>query len=445
MSEPHRQLAHRVIADLYQHWSKLPAPQRDPWQSDLDQLQTLIQPEYTLTLAAFGLVNRGKSAVLNALLGDPILAVGPLNGVTHSTHRLQWAEDPDSEQVVELLDTPGLNEVEGQVRAQLAWTAAQQADLILFVIAGDLSQIEYEALLELRTLHKPILLVFNKIDLYPDHDREAIYAQITSPHLRQLVSPDEILMVAAAPKPNRVRIHWPDNSITHDWERPQPQIEPLKAKLKQVLQQEAESLTALNRLVAAGSLHDRILARQARVATTAAQQDQWRAIGLQALGVGLCPIWPLDLGIMALVNLGLVAKLSQDFHGSPGSLLSAYRSLLQPLGVGLGILTAVNLGSGVILGLDPFVWINGALVSPLGVGSGVMQAVVSGFWTHRISRVVQAAIQTGSRLGPGSPRAAIKTLLNQLSPRSIMSRLRQEVRETLELADPAPGSTDSGS
>lgn len=235
-----QELAHRTIAALLQHWSRVPAPEQQRIQPELDRLTQLQDNGQRLTLAAFGLVNRGKSAVLNALLGDPLLEVGPLNGVTRSTHRVHWASE--GEQVIDLLDTPGLNEVEGQVRAQLAWTAAQQADLILFVIAGDVSQIEYEALLELRTLQKPILLVFNKIDLYPDHDREAIYAQITSPQLRQLVSPEEILMVAADPKPNRVRIHWPDGRITHDWERPEPQIEPLRAKLRQVLTQEGGSL-----------------------------------------------------------------------------------------------------------------------------------------------------------------------------------------------------------
>ncbi len=422
---PHRELAEQTIAGLYRHWSRLPVSERQTFQSELDQLQALLESGPCLTLAAFGLVNRGKSAVLNALLEQPVLEVGPLNGVTRSTDRIQWGADPG--QVIELLDTPGLNEVEGEVRDQLAWNAAQQADLILFVIAGDLTQIEYQALLELRTLQKPILLVFNKIDLYPDHDRAAIHAQITSPQLRQLVSPDEILMVAADPKPNRVRIHWPNGDITHEWEHPQPQIEPLRSKLRQVLSQEGESLSALNALVRAGSLHDRILSRHHDTLKDQIQRDQWRALGIQSLAVGICPIGGWDLGIMATVNLGLVAKLTRDQHGSMGATLEAYRDLFKPLGLGLGILAAVNLGSG--LG-----WPDLIMGSPAWVGSGLIQAAVSGWWTHQISQKTQQALQKGSRWGRGSPRAAIKTLLSQLTPQSILCRLKANVHD--QLGDP---------
>lgn len=420
-----RELAEQTIARLYRHWSKLPASERQTFQSELDQLQSLLESGHCLTLAAFGLVNRGKSAVINALLGQPVFEVGPINGVTHSTHRIQWGANP--EQVVELLDTPGLNEVEGEVRAQLAWSAAQQADLILFVIAGDLTQIEYQALLELRTLQKPILLVFNKIDLYPDHDRAAIYAQITSPQLRQLVSPDEILMVAADPKPNQVRIHWPNGAITHEWEHPHPQIEPLRSKLQQVLSQEGGSLSALNALVRAGSLQDQLLSRHQATVKNRIQRHQWRALGIQSLAVGICPIGGWDLGIMAAVNLGLVAQLSRDQHGSTAATLEAYRALLKPLGLGLGILAAINLGSG--LG-----WPDLVLGSPAWVGSGLIQAVASGWWTHQISQSAQQAFQKGSRWGRGSPRAAIKTLLKQLVPQSILCRLKDEVQD--QLGDP---------
>ena len=51
--------------------------QLDLLKSNLDKLdQGIIQ------IAVFGLVSRGKSAVLNALLGEKILETGPLNGVT---------------------------------------------------------------------------------------------------------------------------------------------------------------------------------------------------------------------------------------------------------------------------------------------------------------------------------------------------------------------------
>ena len=67
---------------------------------------------------------------------------------------------------VVLLDTPGINEVDGAQRAAMAREAASRADLILFVTDSDLNQTEYSALAELAASHKPIILVFNKIDNY---------------------------------------------------------------------------------------------------------------------------------------------------------------------------------------------------------------------------------------------------------------------------------------
>ena len=52
---------------------------------------TLNKLDYNvIRIAAFGLVSRGKSAVLNALLGQKILQTGPLNGVTQYPRSVRW-------------------------------------------------------------------------------------------------------------------------------------------------------------------------------------------------------------------------------------------------------------------------------------------------------------------------------------------------------------------
>ncbi|MBD0301036.1 MAG: 50S ribosome-binding GTPase, partial [Tolypothrix sp. T3-bin4] len=129
-----------------------------------------------IRIAAFGLVSRGKSAVLNALLGEKILQTGPLNGVTQWPRSVRW--QPGGKVLVELIDTPGLDEIEGESRADMAREVVHQADLILFVVSGDITRTEYQALLELRRSQKPLILVFNKIDLYPDTDQGVIYQNL---------------------------------------------------------------------------------------------------------------------------------------------------------------------------------------------------------------------------------------------------------------------------
>jgi GTPase SAR1 family protein len=63
-----------------------------------------------------------------------------------------------------------------------------------------------------------LILVFNKIDLYPDTDRQAIYQNLrqiaaggTRGHSQikvvDMLLPDEIVMVAAEPAPLEVRLN----------------------------------------------------------------------------------------------------------------------------------------------------------------------------------------------------------------------------------------------
>ena len=51
--------------------------------------QKLSQP--LIQIAVFGLVSRGKSAVLNGLFGKPIFPTGPLNGVTQWPRSVRWS------------------------------------------------------------------------------------------------------------------------------------------------------------------------------------------------------------------------------------------------------------------------------------------------------------------------------------------------------------------
>ena len=61
-------------------------------KAGIDQLTTLLNKldSTLLRVAVFGLVSRGKSAVLNALVGEKILETGPLNGVTQWPRSIYW-------------------------------------------------------------------------------------------------------------------------------------------------------------------------------------------------------------------------------------------------------------------------------------------------------------------------------------------------------------------
>ena len=206
--------AQRTLRDIVANLD-LSERERRGLEEPLEELQQMLDKleRQVLQIAVFGMVGRGKSSVLNALMGGQVFETGPLHGVTTSRQAAEWQISREAMQTngdrtilkasfqgrgearIELIDTPGIDEVDGEGRAELAKRIAQQADLILFIVAGDITKVEYDALSELRGASKPILLVFNKIDQYPPEDRLAIYAKIRDERVRELLTEDEIGIV----------------------------------------------------------------------------------------------------------------------------------------------------------------------------------------------------------------------------------------------------------
>ena len=121
-----------------------------------------------------------------------------------------------------MVDTPGIDEVGGEVREALARDVARHSDLLLFIVSGDMQRTEIEALTELREAQKPIILVFNQIDRYPEIDRDQIYAKIKDERVKDLIRPEDVVMTAARPDAYKVKIQLPDGSSQIQWERPAP-------------------------------------------------------------------------------------------------------------------------------------------------------------------------------------------------------------------------------
>ncbi|MFO0910356.1 MAG: dynamin family protein [Isosphaeraceae bacterium] len=124
---------------------------------ELRQLRELTRKldETTVEIAAFGMVSRGKSSVLNALLGQDVFQTGTTHGTTVVRSSQRWeqvaAERPGlGGAKLILVDTPGIDEVGGEARESMARDVARHADLILFVVSSDLQQVELEALSRLR-------------------------------------------------------------------------------------------------------------------------------------------------------------------------------------------------------------------------------------------------------------------------------------------------------
>ena len=279
-------------------------------KTGLNQLQSLNTKleANRLNVAVFGLVSRGKSAIINALVGENAVETGPIHGVTRWPRSVYWqipAEaiaDSGQPWQIELVDTPGLDEVGGEVRSDMSQTVAQQADLILFVVAGEITQKEYDALAELKRQQKPLLLVFNKTDLYPEVDRQAVYdtldqlkQKLGSDPKDQALAIDEVVMVAASPAPVRVRVEWPDGRIYQEWETPAPQIAPLTQALMAIIRQDGAALVALNTLRQAHAVEQTMVSHVSALHGDQADDLIWQFAKYKAIAVALNPVTVLDV------------------------------------------------------------------------------------------------------------------------------------------------------
>ncbi len=432
---------------------------------DLDQFIEKLESE-VIHIAAFGMVGRGKSSLLNALLGYAAFTTGPTHGVTRTHQRAWWQGIPgvmagskasnspqpetQSQSVshshgsgakMVLIDTPGLDEVNGSERAVLAERVAQQADLILFVVSGDMTRLEYEALAQLREANKPMLLVFNKVDQYPEVDRQAVYDKIRNQRVRQLLSPNEVVMAAASPRIAKATQH-PDGSITAELTEGIPDVEALRQRILEVLRQEGRSLLALNTLLFADRVQQNWLDRKLESREQQAQDLIWQAAQAKALAVALNPFTVVDALSGLAIDVALILRLAK-LYGLPLTPHKAIQ-LLQKI-----LLSMLSLGAGewvAMLGLGSLKSVLG-LAAPasggLSLGAyasvAITQATLAGMSSYAIGTAARTYLAQGSTWGPQGPKAAIAQILAQLDEGSITARIRSDLQKHITPKSPSFG------
>jgi uncharacterized protein len=398
-------------------------------RKDLQTLKSALDKldQKVIKIAAFGLVSRGKSAVLNALLGQKILETGPLHGVTRWPISVRWLP-PNSKLQVELIDTPGLDEIEGQVRAEMAREVAYQADLILFVVAGDITRTEYQALWELKQNQKPLILIFNKIDLYPDTDRETIYQQLqqlgSNNNNQAVLFPDEVIMVSAEPQPLQVRVEWPDGKVSEEWETPPPQI----------LNKEGRSLLALNALFQARNAEMEIAKKTLELRENEAEEIIWKYAQYKALAVAINPIALVDIFGGVITDLALIRSLAR-LYGLPMTSHEASR-LWRTIIVSSSWFVLSEIATATILGLGKTgSAIMGALENPIAfttyLSTALVQGGIAGYGSYTVGKAAQVYLKNGCTWGAFGPSSAIQEILNQVEPNTIIYRLRDELEQQL--------------
>jgi GTPase len=418
--------------------------ERSGLESEIAELSELLikLDRAVFQVAVFGMVGRGKSSLLNALIGQEVFQAGVLHGVTQERQQVVWEIDnwqdafdldkdtPDTlHEAIEFIDTPGIDEVDGEERQLLAGEIARQADLILFVIAGDITELELKTLSQLRDAGKPMLLVFNKVDLYPDRDKLTIYAKIRDERVREILGPDEIILVAAAPLAVRASQR-EDGSMGVSYHPSTPEVAALKSRIVEILQREGKSLAALNAMLAADRIQTHTLDRKMDSRNEAANDIIWQFVIAKAIAIALNPVIAADIIGGAAIDITMVIRLSK-LYGIPMTRSGATK-LFQSILMGMGGITVsesiAKLGLSGMKGLL-------ALVAPATGGLSIApytavaltQASIAGVATYTIGQVTKTYLVNGASWGEDSPKSVIAQILVTIDKHSIVARIEQEL------------------
>ena len=448
-SDTHYQDAIAAITKLIDQLDLSPR-ERTGLETDITHLHSVLNKlkNQVIHIAVFGMVGRGKSSLLNAIVGQPIFQTGPLHGVTQQAEGIVWQVDKADNNVftaqlssdkstsqVELIDTPGIDEVDGDQRQVIAHKIARQADLILFVIAGDLTQLEHDALSELCEAGKPVLLVFNKIDQYPSTDQAQILTKLREEHLADLLPPENIVTTAAAPLVTQA-IRQSDGSIKTHRERGSADISALKLKILEILHREGKALVALNTLLYADDVNQKVVEQKLALRDRAADDTIWKTVITKSIAVALNPVTVVDLLSGAAIDVALIVALAKLYglemtqHGAT--------KLLKKIAVSLGGLTLSELA--ITFGLSGLKSVLAAAAIPTGgltatpyVSVALAQATVSGVSTYAIAQVTKTYLANGATWGKGGPKAVVSEILNDIDEDSIMRQIREELSAKLDL------------
>lgn len=444
--------AHDALRQLVTNLDLTPQEQAG-LEAEIEDLTHLLNKlEHTcVQIAAFGMVGRGKSSILNALLGEPVFETGALHGVTRDRQYADWQVSQETvgnsdreilrvalpsvgNSRIQLIDTPGIDEVDGETREALAIAVAKQVDLILFIIAGDMTKVEHDALSQLRDVGKPMLLVFNKIDQYPEADREAIYRKIRDERVKQLLSPEEIVRVAASPLV-ATAVQRPDGSRGIQRRPGAPQIQDLKLKILEILHREGKSLIALNTMLYADDVNEQLVKRKMAIRDESANQIIWKAVMTKAVAIALNPIMIVDILSATAIDVVMILTLSR-LYGISMTQQGAL-GLLQKIAIGMGGLAISELVA--TLGLSSLKSLLGLSAPATGgvslapyVSVALTQAGVAGVSSYAIGQVTKMYLANGASWGPDGPKAVVSSILSSLDETSILNRIKGELRAKLD-------------
>lgn len=368
-------------------------------------------------IAVFGRVSVGKSALLNALAGRELFEVGVLHGTTRTQQLADWRDEGAGKVV--LIDTPGIDELDGEARERLAYEVADRADLVIFVVESDPVRVERDALMRLLDARRPLLLVLNKADRFSPDERDRLLAGLREGFAGRLAA-QNVIAAAARPAPlTRVSIG-PDGRETRSHVNRPADIADVQERLLDVLEREGRTLAALNAGLFAGRLADQVARRVADLRRTQAAKVIRGYCLAKGMAVALNPVPVADLVAAAGLDVALVVHLGR-VYGLPltrreaGRLIATIAGQLAALMAGIwGVHAAASALKAVSAGLSTVV-------------TAGAQGALAWYATLIVGRVVEQWLVQGKSWGRDGPKRVVREIVDSLDRGSILAEARSEI------------------
>lgn len=286
LTELEREIERQALSETLPFLSSL--------QHQLEELTPALD-RTTLHLALVGGKSVGKTTLKQVLASAGAIADTPI----------EWVECPT-------LFTYARSESES-VDLSVSLQPARHADLVLFLVTGDITEPESQALQDLTACGQKVLLVWNKQDQCLPADRSDVLQKIRE-RVQGFLPAENAIAIAASPAPIKVLNQQGNNTVTERLEAQSAQITPLMERLTQTI---ASDKTALifgsvqrQAISLQHAIHGHLNTLRRDRALPIVAQYQW----ISAAAAFANPLPALDLLATGAVNGQLIVDLGAIYQ-----------------------------------------------------------------------------------------------------------------------------------
>ena len=364
----------------------------------------------------------GKSSLLNALLDRDAFSTSPLHGETKDDDRENWRTLRDGHVV--LIDTPGIDELDGEEREMLARSISHKADITLMLCEGDLTDSEFRALEHLCRSQRTVMLVLNKSDRYTRTELEALLQRLED-RCQDLLPAQRIVGASAAPRPETVIQIDESGKETETRRHAAPDTAVLRERLWTLLENEGQTLAALNAAIFASELDEKIATRIVAARKSVAEKIIRNYCLGKGLLVALNPVPVTDLLAAAGTDVAMVIHLGEVY----GFKLSRREASKLLLTISAQLVALMGAYWGMNLVSSALKTASAGLSTAL---TATAQGALAWYATYLTGKMAQSWFSKGKSWGNAGPQQTARRILASLDRDTLLKTARQDLLTRLK-------------